>query len=156
MGERTDEEIEEEWRRRIGVRLAEVRRLGGVSLSQLEAATTRAGKTLGKSRLSNYEQGLRMLGVWEAALLGPILEESPAHLLCLDEEDMPALSKKEAELIRNFRVLPENQREEYAERIESLALAYRKPISDERVRRTAYNPKKRPKVITRKLKSGAS
>lgn len=153
MGERDPDAA---WRQKIGARIRELRDLEGWSLTDLERRTAqlaqRAGDpalTLAKSRLSNYEQGTRMPGPVEAVVLGTVFEVSPAHILCLDD-DMPALSKMEADLIRNFRTLPENQRDEYAERIATLALAYRKPVTDERVRGTRpRTPEVKPKAPRR-------
>jgi transcriptional regulator with XRE-family HTH domain len=138
-----------EWRARIGARLQELRNLRGWSLTTLARQT---GDRLNKSAISNYEQGTRMPGPEEATALAEALGESPAHILCLDD-DMPALSKTEAQLIHDLRALPENEREEYAERISSLAKIYKKPVPDERLMRTAYNPGKRPK--TADLKAAA-
>lgn len=135
---------EQEWKERIGARIKELRELKGWSLGRLAIET---GDRLKKSAISNYEQGIRMPGPEEAILLAEALGESPAHILCLDD-DMPALSKLEAELIRNMRILPENERDQYAERIAALALAYKKPVPDKRVSATAYNSKKRPKTAS--------
>ena len=67
----------------IGERLRGTRKGAGLSLSQL---AERTGGRLSKSRISNYEQGLRRMGVEEArelaAALGTI---SPGYLLCLDD-----------------------------------------------------------------------
>ena len=133
---------EQEWKEVIGARIRELRNLKGWSLARLERET---GGRLKKSGISNYEQGTRLPGPDEAVILGEALGESPAHILCLDD-DMPALSKFEAELIGNLRALPENERAQYAERIAALAMAYKKPVPDKHVTRTAYNPKKRPKT----------
>lgn len=129
-----------EWKRRIGARLQQLRELREWSLADLERQT---GGRLIKSRLSNYEQGTRAFGLREAEILAEALGEGMAHILCLDD-DMPALSKSEAELISNLRALPENERAQYASKIAALALAHKLPVPDERVMRTAYNPEKRP------------
>lgn len=129
------------WKERIGQRIRELRDLEGWSLSDL---ARRTGDRLQKSRLSNYEQGERMPGPAEAVILGAVFEVAPAHVLCLDD-DMPALSKEEADLIRNFRALPENQRQEYSERIADMALIYKKPVAHERLLKTGLGPRKRPR-----------
>ncbi|MCF7983850.1 MAG: helix-turn-helix domain-containing protein [Thiohalocapsa sp.] len=68
----------------IGSRLREARKVRGLSLSQLSACTNGA---LSKSRISNYEQGLRRMGVEEARMLSEALGTvSGAYLLCLDED----------------------------------------------------------------------
>jgi len=133
-----------EWRARIGQRIKELRELKGWSLTKLARAT---GDRLLKSAISNYEQGTRMPGPEEATIIADALGEAPAHVLCMDNE-MPALSKIEAKLIQDLRVLPENEREQYAERIAMLAAAYKKPVPNDRVMRTAYNPKQRPATKT--------
>jgi transcriptional regulator with XRE-family HTH domain len=99
------------------------------SLSDLERQT---GGKLAKSRLSNYEQGTRTLGVEEAELLATIYGVPAAFLLCVDD-DMTANNKVERDLLRDFRALPENERVAYAQRISALASAYRHPVPDERV-----------------------
>ena len=69
---------------KIGLRLCEVRRGQGVSLAALASKT---GDTLSKSRISNYEQGLRRMGIEEALTLAKALGSvSPTYLLCLDDE----------------------------------------------------------------------
>lgn len=147
-----DDGPDDAWKKRIGSRIRELRDLKGWSLMDLERRTAELaqkhkepGLQLTKSRLSNYEQGIRMAGPFEATVLGMVFEEAPAHILCLDDQ-MPALSKKEADLIRNIRALPENQREEYLERIANLALAYRKPVSDERVTQAGFTRPRRSKA----------
>lgn len=138
---------DEDWKRRIGARLQELRDLKGWSLEQLARETR---DRLKKSRISNYEQGTRLPGPEEASILGEALGEAPAHILCLDD-DMPALSKLEADLIRNLRALPENERAQYADRIAALASAYKKPVPDKRVMGTGFNPKKRPKAPVKRV-----
>lgn len=100
---------------------------------------------LAKSAISNYEQGLRLPGPEEITKLAKALGEAPAHILCLDD-DMPALSKAEAQLINDLRALPEDQRAVYAERIHLLAQAYKVPVPDGRLLTTGFNPATRPKV----------
>lgn len=141
-----------EWKRRIGARLQQLRELRAWSLTDLERRT---GGRLLKSRLSNYEQGTRLVGVEEAEILAEALGEAPAHILCLDE-DMPALSKSEAQLIADLRALPEKDRAQYLSKIAALALAHKLPVPDERVMRTAYNPEKRPAEAAAPKKRPAS
>lgn len=134
-----------EWRVRIGVRIQQLRNLKGWSLTRLARETK---DRLNKSAISNYEQGTRMPGPEEATIFAEALGEAPAHILCLDD-DMPALSKWEAKLISDLRALPENERQQYADRIAMLAAAYKTPVPNERVLRTAYNPQKRPKAAAK-------
>jgi transcriptional regulator with XRE-family HTH domain len=57
---------------------------------------------LSKSRISNYEQGLRRPGIEEARALATALGTASAtYLLCLEDEGF--LSDQEAELVRFFR-----------------------------------------------------
>lgn len=103
---------------------------------------------LSPSRLSNYEQGIRGFTIREAKALGRVLGVDPAYLLCADTED-DEMTPQERDLMRNFRALPEKDRNEYSRRIEVLAMAYREPVPDERlsdiVRRGPRKPSK-PKV----------
>jgi transcriptional regulator with XRE-family HTH domain len=103
---------------------------------------------LSPSRISNYEQGTRGFTIKEAKALGRVLGVDPAYLLCADTEDED-MTPQERDLMRNFRALPEKDRNEYSRRIEVLAMAYREPVPDERlsdiVRRGARKPTK-PKV----------
>jgi transcriptional regulator with XRE-family HTH domain len=70
-----------------------------LSLSQLAEKT---GKKLSKSRISNYEQGNRRMGIEQAVMLAQALGEvSPIYLLCLEGGD--ALMGDERELLRLFR-----------------------------------------------------
>lgn len=70
-----------------------------LSLSQLAART---GNTLSKSRISNYEQGIRRLHLEGAVTLGRSLGDvSPAYLLGLDDSD--PLSSAEHHLLAIFR-----------------------------------------------------
>ena len=83
----------------IGLRLRAERHLRELSLSQLAALT---GNKLSKSRISNYEQGLRRMGLEESMILGRALGDvSPVYLLCLDDSD--PLSSAERELLKLFR-----------------------------------------------------
>jgi hypothetical protein len=59
---------------------------------------------------------------------------------------MPALSKAEAQVIIDLRVLPEDQRTQYASRIHLLAQAYKTAAPDERVLATGFTPERRPKT----------
>jgi transcriptional regulator with XRE-family HTH domain len=87
---------EQELTARIGLRLREARRAQKLSLSELSART---GGALSKSRISNYEQGLRRLEIEEAqALAAALWTVSAGYLLCLEEEQ---------ELLRCFRAADE-------------------------------------------------
>lgn len=139
---------EDEWRRAVGSRLKELRALKDWSLEELARKTN---DRLKKSRLGNFEQGTRGVGFYEAMVLAEALGESPSHILCLDNEDMPALSKREAQLIHDMRALPEDQRTKWLNSIALMAAAYKAtPQTDAAVERTAYNPKNRPASATPK------
>lgn len=95
------------------------------------------------SRLSNYEQGLRLLKSREAVVLASVLGVNAAWLLCVEGGEM---TQEEIMLLRNWRALPENERRQYARRIEVLALAYREPVADERVAHSISRPKKKQRT----------
>jgi transcriptional regulator with XRE-family HTH domain len=57
---------------------------------------------LSKSRISNYEQGIRRMGLEEAQELALALGSvTPTYLLCLDDKD--PLSVEERYLVERFR-----------------------------------------------------
>ena len=90
--------------RRIGSRLRAERQRRGWSMSELSARTA---DQLSKSRISNYEQGIRRMGLEAAHQIAAALETvSPAWLLLLDECN--PLSDDELRLLRGFRALDEN------------------------------------------------
>ena len=62
----------------IGQRLKKLREDKGLSLSELSAAT---GKELSKSRISNYEQGIRRPGIEELELLAAVLGVTPSSIV---------------------------------------------------------------------------
>ncbi|TCT21202.1 helix-turn-helix domain-containing protein [Thiobaca trueperi] len=83
---------------RIGQRLRAERNRHRLSLADLSARTG-----LSKSRISNYEQGLRRLGLESACTLAAALETvTPAWLFGLDHAPDP-LTDEELELLRRFR-----------------------------------------------------
>lgn len=100
---------------RIGNRLRQARHDQKLSLSELAERTG----CYSKSRISNYEQGLRRMGLEEsialAAALGTV---SPTWLLCLDEA--PPLEPEEAELIARYRGTDEQGQARLRELAESL------------------------------------
>lgn len=122
----------------IGRRIQEARKAKGLSLEELSRRTK---PQLSKSRIGNYEQGTRMPGPEEANALGEALGMDAAFLMCLSQN----ITKQESDLLRNWRALPENERNDYARRIGVLALAYREPVPDERMG-AGWSAKKRPKV----------
>lgn len=113
----------------IAARLSALRADKGWKLREASDATE---GLLSPSRISNYEQGLREMGIPEAKILAKAYGTTAAHLLCLDD-DNPVLSPAERDLIRNLRALPENERHGYMRRIAAVALAYKEPVADERI-----------------------
>lgn len=84
--------------KRIGQRLRAARHEQKLSLSDLSSRTN----SLSKSRISNYEQGIRRMGLEEAHELSVALGTvTPTYLLCLDDQD--PLSQQERELLEYFR-----------------------------------------------------
>jgi len=107
--------------RRIGERLRQARHDQGLSLSELAERTG----CYSKSRISNYEQGLRRMGLEEALVLSAALGHvSATYLLCLD--DTPPLTPDEAELIARYRGTDEAGRARLRELAESLPTTKRK------------------------------
>lgn len=64
--------------KQIGARIRKARHDAGLSLS---GVSERTGGLLSKSRLSNYEQGLRRVGLEEAELIASATGVSAAYLL---------------------------------------------------------------------------
>lgn len=92
--------------KRIGQRLRSARHEQKLSLADLSART----QSLSKSRISNYEQGIRRMGLEEAHELSVALGTvTPTYLLCLD--DRGPLSDRELELIDHFRRTDERGRD---------------------------------------------
>jgi transcriptional regulator with XRE-family HTH domain len=83
----------------IGARLRAARHALGWSLSELSARTSPA---LSKSRISNYEQGLRRVGLEEAAILADAMKTVTAAYL-LGFEVGTHLTAREQALIAAFR-----------------------------------------------------
>jgi transcriptional regulator with XRE-family HTH domain len=84
--------------RKIGLRLREARQAQKLSLAELARRTN----ALSKSRISNYEQGIRRMGLEEAQELSTALGTvSATYLLCL--EDNGLLSVTERDLVERYR-----------------------------------------------------
>lgn len=99
----------------------------------LEELSKKLGGFLKPSRLSNYEQGTRMMGVPESLALSSVLGVEASYLLCADAGDDGEMTPQEIALLRNFRALPERDRNDYSRRIEVLAMAYKEPVPDEKL-----------------------
>ncbi|WP_058553628.1 helix-turn-helix domain-containing protein [Thiohalocapsa sp. ML1] len=94
-------EAEQQLNHEIGQRLRTARMARGLSLNELSALTN---KLYSKSRISNYEQGIRRLSVEGAQALAEALGNvSAAYLLCLDRESGLALNEQELRLLEAFR-----------------------------------------------------
>jgi transcriptional regulator with XRE-family HTH domain len=68
---------------RAGARLRQARQALGLSL---EDVSTKIDGKLGASRIGNYEQGLRELGIQESEMLAPALGQPAAYLMGLISE----------------------------------------------------------------------
>lgn len=115
-----------DYKKESGRRLAKARDARKWTLRELSQSL---GGLLSPSRLSNYEQGLRKLSQQEALALSSVLHVPASYLLCIDvnEEEM---TLQEQELLRNFRALPERERNDYARGLEVIALAFKEPAPD--------------------------
>jgi transcriptional regulator with XRE-family HTH domain len=84
--------------KRIGLRLREARQAQKLSL----AALARRTGSLSKSRISNYEQGIRRMGLEEARELSRALGTVTAtYLLCLDDDGV--ITGPERDLLEHYR-----------------------------------------------------
>ncbi len=100
---------------RIGNRLREARHSLQLSLSELAERTG----CYSKSRISNYEQGLRRMGLEESMILAAALGTvTPNWLLCLD--DTPPLSPEESALLARYRATDDDGRARLRELAETL------------------------------------
>jgi transcriptional regulator with XRE-family HTH domain len=92
--------------RDMGERLRQARDTRGLSLSAL---ATRTGGVLNKSCISNYEQGLRRMGIEQAEILAQALETvSVQYLLCLNDDGF--LSCEERDVVERLRRMDERRR----------------------------------------------
>jgi transcriptional regulator with XRE-family HTH domain len=111
--------------KQIGQRLRAARMAHKYSLSELASRT----RTLSKSRISNYEQGIRRMGIEEAQELSEALDGvTPAYLLCLD--DTSPLSEDEWRLIQRYRRTDERGRELVQQVADNQGKYVVKPIDD--------------------------
>lgn len=117
-----------DYRIESGKRLKKAREDKGLTLHGLSKLLRNA---LSPSRISNYEQGTRAMGTEEALALAAELGVEPAFLLCV--EGGGEMTRQEHELLRDFRALPEKDRNAYARRIGVLAMAYKEPVPDEKL-----------------------
>lgn len=118
------------YKKESGRRLKVARQNMGWSLAGL---SKKLGSLISPSRIGNYEQGTRAFGAKEALAFATVLKVEPSHLLCVETALEGEMTVQETELLRNFRALPEKDRNEYSRRIEALAFVYREPVPDERL-----------------------
>jgi transcriptional regulator with XRE-family HTH domain len=76
---------------------------------------------LAPSRISNWEQGLKQIGVREAWSVSQVCQTDPAWLLCLTDH---AMTPQEKDLLRHFRALPERLRNQVAARVAAEAMPW--------------------------------
>jgi len=113
---------------RSGERLRAARHAREWSLSQLVSYT---GGALSKSRISNYEQGIRRLGSEEARILAAALGNvSVDYLLC--RQDGPGDDPGEERLLLMYRSAPPDQRPALIEALH--ALVHRQPEEPDKTR----------------------
>ena len=89
--------VMQEIKKESGIRLQKARNDAGYSLTKMSAAMN---GELAPSRISNYEQGTRMMTVPTAIAVSDLLGVSPAYLLVIDESLSPfdRLNKSQMEL----------------------------------------------------------
>jgi transcriptional regulator with XRE-family HTH domain len=98
MNKMASHPVELDLTKKIGQRLRSARQAQGLSLSELSRLTG----ALSKSRISNYEQGIRRMGLEEAEqLAAALISVTPTYLLCLEDTD--PLSKDERVLVERYR-----------------------------------------------------
>lgn len=118
-----------QFKKAIGNRLRKAREDKGWSLREMSAIS---GGAYPKSTISNYEQGQRTPDPWDAKALAELLGIKAGYLMCLEEIQL-VISQDEEKLLRNWRALPENEREGIARKLEVAAIRYRKAVPDSAV-----------------------
>jgi transcriptional regulator with XRE-family HTH domain len=102
--------------KQIGLRLRSARKAQNLSLAALAERTS----SLSKSRISNYEQGLRRMGLEEAKVLAAALGTVTAtYLLCLENDG--TMSEQESALLDYYRHADERGKETILQIAESHA-----------------------------------
>lgn len=76
------------------------------------------------STLGNYCTGARLMKPWDAITIAGALGVRASYLLCLEDSQFVATAEEER-LIRNWRALPEKDREKFASKIETDAIPHR-------------------------------
>ncbi len=113
----------------VGQRIAEMRRAKGITQRELAKSTN--GR-IGQTQLANYEQGTREPGLDEIEALAAALRTTPGFLAGFTRLPVP-LSDTELRLIQTLRRLPENERNDFFNKISSIGALYREPIPDSRL-----------------------
>lgn len=124
----------------IGRRIKAARNEKGWSLVELSRQTN---DLLSDTRIGNYETGFRSPGPPEAVILAKALGKRPAYLMAIDDAQLPIFPKEE-ELIKNWRVLPENERMSRFREIEQLAMVYRDAVPNTKVEHLSAKGKTSP------------
>ncbi len=83
-----------------------------------------------KSTLGNWEQGTRTPDPWDIKGLAELYGARASYLM-FPEESQLVITQDEEKLLRNWRALPENERDETARRLEVQALRYRTAAPDQ-------------------------
>jgi transcriptional regulator with XRE-family HTH domain len=135
-----------DYNKESGRRIRELREGKGWSLKDLSLRTK---EVLSRTRIQNYESGLRMVGPSEAVILAHALSSRPAYIMAVDDTQLP-ISQQEEKLIRNWRALPENKRMAHFRTIETEALQFRDPAPDMSVTRP---PRQTLKAMRRRAKT---
>lgn len=114
-------------------------------LEDLSRATGIAVSTLG-----NYRTGLRLMKPWDAKGIAGALGVRAAFLLCLEDSQFSPTAEEER-LVRNWRALPENERQRLALKLEAEAMAYRSDaIPDARLGHLSAAEKGSPRAPAQK------
>ena len=123
----------------IAARLVKAMEARTMSLADLAAATG-----LAVSRIGNYRTGLRLMKPWDAKVIASALGIAPAFLLGIEDPI-------EERLIRNWRALPENERQRIAAKLDAEAMTYRgDAIPDQRLGHLSAAGKREARRPTKK------
>ncbi len=134
-----------DYKKEIGKRIRLARDERGWTLAELSRETN---DVLSRTRIGNYETGERTPGPAEALVLAGALKVRAAYIMGVDDVQLHITTQEES-LIRNWRVLPENQRMQYFRQLEQMAMAHRDPITDAQVEKHFPAAPKHPKKIKR-------
>ena len=118
-----------DYKTEIGRRIREARKQKDWTLADLSQRTR---DVLTLKRINAYENGDRMPGPSEAVTLAKALGVRPAYIMAVDDAQLE-ISKQEEAMIRNWRALNERERMGIYRRIETLAMASRDPVPDDKL-----------------------